>query len=66
MTMKDALDTRHNRKADGRHCATPWLMRHAAETINRRRKDDEGVTAYSRWKGREFKRPIAELGENIW
>ena len=41
-------------------------MRHSAETINRRRRDVEGFTAYRRWKGREFKRPGAELGENIW
>jgi hypothetical protein len=63
--MKDALDTRYGRGTEGSHCSIPWLMRHSAETINRRRKDDEGFTAYRRWKGREFKRPMAEFWENV-
>ncbi len=32
----------------------------------RSRKDDEGFTAYRTWKGREFRRLVAEIGENVW
>ncbi len=29
------------------------------------RKDDEGFTAYMRWKGKEFTRLVAEFGECV-
>ncbi len=29
------------------------------------RNDDEGLTAYRRWKAREFTRPVAEFGESV-
>ena len=65
-TMKDALDTRYDRRTDRDYCAMPWLMKHSGDTMNRRRKDNEGFTAYRRWKGREFRRLVAEFGENVW
>jgi hypothetical protein len=64
--MKDALETRYNERIQGDHNSIPWLFSHAASTINRVRKDSEGMTAYRRWKGREFKRDIAEFGECVW
>ncbi len=33
--------------------------------INRGRKDHEGCTACTRWKGREFTKPTAEFGERV-
>ena len=65
-TMKDALETRYNERIKGDHNSIPWLFSHAASTINRVRKDYEGMTAFRRWKGREFKRDIAEVGECLW
>ena len=65
-TMKDALDTRYNCRHAGDHPAIPWLIEHAADTLNRRRIGKDGRTAYRRWKGRSFNKKVAEFGENIW
>jgi hypothetical protein len=42
--MKDALESRIQSKIKGDHPCLPWLVRHAACIINRRRKDDMEVT----------------------
>ena len=63
--LKDALESRHGRRLEGGHQAVPWLMMHAASVINRGRKDEEGFSAYRRWKGREFNKPVAEFGECV-
>ena len=62
--MKDALETRYNERIQGDHNSIPWLFSHAASTINRVREDSEGMTAFRRWKGREFKREIYRNSEN--
>ncbi len=41
------------------------MVTHAASVVNRSRKDDEGFSAYRRWKGREFAKPAAEFGECV-
>ncbi len=48
---------------DGDHPIVPWLVMYAASVINRGREDHEGFNPLRRWKGREFSRPVAELGE---
>ena len=63
--LKDALESRHGRRLEGGHQAAPWLVMHAASVINRGRKDEEGFSAYRRWKGREFNKPVAEFGECV-
>ena len=65
-TMKDALDTRYNKRWSGEHPAMPWLGQHAADKRNRTRVGADGKTAYRRWKGKSFNKPIAEFGENVW
>ena len=65
-TMKDALESRYGERLPGDSHAMPWLVAHAAATITRFRKDDHGLTAYRRWKGKEFRRPVAEFGECVW
>ena len=52
--LKDALESRHGRRLEGGHQAAPWLVMHAASVINRGRKDEEGFSAYRRWKRGEF------------
>jgi len=64
-TQKDALETRIGERMKGDHQILPWLVSHAAATINRRRKDEEGFTAHRRWKGKEFNRKVAEFGEAV-
>ena len=51
--IKNALESRHGRRVDGEHPVVPWMVMHAAKVVNRSRKDDEGFSAYRRWKGRE-------------
>ena len=63
--MKDALDSRYKTRVGGDHPAIPWLVTHAASVITRMRKDSEGFTAYRRWKGRAFNRPVTEFGECV-
>ena len=63
--MKSALEEKYKSKINGEHQCIPWLMAHAAATINRGRRDESGMTASRRWKGRDFNRFIAEFGENV-
>ena len=42
------------------------MVRHAANTINRYHKGADGMTAYRRLKGKEFKKEAAEFGEGVW
>ncbi len=63
--LKDALESRITRRAEGDHQAVPWMVTHAATVINKGREDDEEFTAYRRRTGREFTRPVAELGESV-
>ena len=65
-TMKDALESRYGERIPRDSHILPWLVMHAAATITRYRKDADGITAYRRWKGKEFKRDVAEFGENVW
>ena len=64
-TIKDGLETRINHKINGEMSIVPWMISHAAATINRTRKDDNGRTSHFKWKGREFNREVTELGECI-
>jgi hypothetical protein len=43
-TMKSALEDRYSFKLKGEHQAVPWLVSHAAATMNRRRRDSSGMT----------------------
>ena len=65
-TMKDALETRYGGRIPEDHQCIPWLVQHAAQTMNRRRVDAYGVTPYKRWKGRKFGAHVTEFGENVW
>ena len=65
-TMIDALETRVSSRLGGGHPCMPWIVSHASATINRRRKDDSGVTAWRRWKGRDLNKHVAEFGEQVW
>ncbi len=63
--IKDALESRQGRRIDGEHPVVPWMVMHATSVVNRSRKDNEGFSAYRRWKGREFTKPVAEFGECV-
>ena len=60
--MTDALESRFGEILSGEHPCMPWLVRHAACTMNRRRTHRHGITPHRRWKGKEF-RPLSPNSE---
>ena len=64
-TMKDALETSIGARLTPNSTISPWIVAHAARTINRYQVRTDGKTAYRRWKGKDFKREVAEIGESI-
>ena len=65
-TMKIALEHRYKRVIEEDNTLLPWLVKHAAMTINIARKGDDGRTAYERRKSKRFVKEIPEFGECIW
>lgn len=63
--IKDAFETSYRTKLTEESPMIPWTVMHSGSVISRVRKDQEGFTAYSRWKGRDFGRPVAEFGECV-
>ena len=52
--MKCGFGSRVGRKLKGAHPLLPWLLIHAADTLSRYVKGEDGRTAYQRVKGRVF------------
>ncbi len=63
--IKDALKSRYGRRVDGERQVVPRMVMHAASVVNRGKKDEEGLSAYRRWTGREFTKLVAEFGECV-
>merc|ERR1711867_282383 len=64
-TTRDCLESRLGVKLTGEDTIFPWLVSHAAATINRHHVGQDGKTAHRRWKGKEFRREVAEFGETV-
>ena len=64
--IKDGLGTIYGKIINGYHPAVPWLMKHAAGTINRRRIGHDGKTPFRRWTGNNFNRHVAYFGYIVW
>ena len=65
-TLKIALEHRYKRVINEDSHVLPWLVKHAAMTINIARKGEDGRTAYERRKGKRFVKEIPEFGGGIW
>ena len=65
-TLKSALEARYNSPVGQDWSVLPWMVRHAGNAINRYLRGTDGLTAYRRLKGKEFKRETAEFGEGVW
>lgn len=64
--LKDALESRIGVRLEKDKNIISWLVMHAAEAINRHHiPRARGYTAFERWKGRTFRREIAEFGEKV-
>ena len=46
------------------HCI-PWMVRHAAQSINIMQVGADGKTYYRRLKGKNYSAYTAEFGENV-
>ena len=64
-TMKDNLEARIGERLSETSVIVPWMVIHAARTLNRYHVGTDGKTAYRRWKGKDFKREVAEIGEQV-
>ena len=64
--LKSALESRYGKEISAGSCMLPWMVRHAGNLINRYHKGQDGMTAYRRLKGKDFKRDVAEFGEGVW
>ena len=54
--IRDDLESMIGRRMDGNHHCIPWMVRHAAQVINRYQVGSDGKTAYRRLKGSNFRR----------
>ena len=64
--VKDALESRVGQRISGEMSCVPWMMSHASGLINRYHIGEDGKTNYQRWKGKSFKREVAEFGECVF
>ena len=63
--MKDNLEARIGVRVSEELAIVPWLVIHSARTFNRFSVGPDGLTPYRRWKGKDFRRDIAEFGEVV-
>ena len=64
-TLKDGLDTRYGTKVREDHPCLPWLIMYAGDLLTWLRIGKDGKTAWTRWKGRPFKKELVEFGECV-
>ena len=65
-TIKSGLEEKIEKKIERNSPIIPWMVRHAAASINRYQIGKDGKTAHRRLRGKEFNRMIAEFGECVW
>ena len=65
-TLRDSFETRIGSRLSSCHPFISYLVEHAAKTINRYRVGQDGRTSYRRWKGKDFKVEIPEIGEKVF
>ena len=63
--LKTCLETKLKKTISGEMIIVPWLVRHAAQSFNYFRRNDEGKTPWEIEKGRSFNKTIAIVGESV-
>ena len=63
--VRGQIRTLKQSKLKDDHPSVPWLVAHAASLITRYKINEDGKTAYQKWKGRRYGRSIAEFGECV-
>ena len=61
-----AVESRLGAELPEDHGLIPWIVKHAAASINRYQVGDDGFTPHRRLRGRNFKKEITEIGESVW
>ena len=52
-------------KVDSKSIVLPWLVGHAAYVLSRFVECDDGLSAWSRLRGKEGDSPLAQVGETV-
>ena len=65
-TMRSDMETNYGKTIPGSHPIHTWAVRHASSTRFRESMGQDGRTAYSRIKGRNFNKEIVKIGECVW
>ena len=65
-TIKDAVEARCGEKLRPDDHIVPWMVQHAGALISRYHRGADGLTAYRRVRGKDFKTDICEFGEGVW
>ena len=65
-SLKLALEARIGAEIFQEHQIITWVIRHAAQVINRYRTGEDGLPRHRRLKGKNFDREVAEIGESVW
>ena len=60
-TMKQALEDRYNTQITAEHQSMPWLVRHAAQTINRCRILEDGRSPYQKDERKKIQKTIGSI-----
>ena len=65
-TYKLALEARIGAEIPEDHNIIPWLIKHAAASLNRYNVGKDGLTPYRRLRGKNFRKEVADFGESVW
>ena len=63
--VKAQVESNYSMTMSTKHCLLPWIVRHAAWTVNRYVIHSDGYTSFERRWGRNYERAICEFGETL-
>ena len=63
--VKAQVESNYSMTMSTKHCLLPWIVRHAAWTVNRYVIHSDGYTSFERRWGRSYERAICEFGETL-
>ena len=63
--VKAQVESNYSISMSTKHCLLPWIVRHAAWTVNRYVIHSDGYTSFERRWGRNYERAVCEFGETL-
>ena len=64
--MKDAFEANYNQEVSPENAVLPWLVMHSGALISRFHRGQDGMTAFKRVRGKDFREDLCEFGECVW